>query len=377
MAGVLLVSIALIFTAREDRGGFPSVTNTKPSGFAALAELLKRDGYSLRLERDARPEFKAGEVVIAMTRGSNAPDDFESEFAVEEGAPSVDLHRAGLLDHIESGGRVIEFISSASFEFDSARARETKAQVASAFDPNVKYTLSLPYGAPQRSGVAPDAAPVGAWMAAEQQVVTYASIGRGTLVTVHEGIPFTNRFLDQEQNAAFLLRVVRSVAPKGATLVIDESGIGNAQAPTVANTLGKWAVAARWQAGILFAVLIYTLSRRFGLPESERRSVRSNRELFDAIADVFRRTSNTGLALDNLLVECDQRIRRVINAPTSAKRSDILQAVPSALREQYLHVSEHANASSSPRHATAAASKLLELLAAFENDSRAVRGLKR
>lgn len=377
MAGVLLVSIALIFTAREDRGGFPSVTNTKSSGFAAMAELLKRDGYKLRLERSARPEFRDDDVVIALTRGTEEPDEFESEFAVEEGVPSVDLHRERLVEHIESGGRVIEFINSASFEIDSARARETRAQVASAFDPNVKYTLSLPYGVGQRSGVAPDARKVGAWMAAEQQVVTYATIGKGTLVTVHEGIPFTNRFLDQEQNAEFLLRVVRSVAPAGASVVIDESGIGNAQAPTVANTLGKWAVAARWQAGILFAVLIYTLSRRFGLPETERRSVRSNRELFDAISDVFRRTSNTGLALDNLLVECDQRIRRVINAPTSAKRSDILQAVPAALREQYLHVSEHANANSPPRRATAAASRLLELLSAFENDSRAVRGLKR
>jgi hypothetical protein len=173
------------------------------------------------------------------------------------------------------------------------------------------------------------------------------------------------------------LKVVRTVAPSGGTLVFDESMIGNAEAPTVANTLGKWAVAARWQAGILFVVLIYTLSRRFGLPVTERRSVRGSRELFDAISDVFRRTGNTGLALDNLLVECDQRIRRVLSAPNSAKRSDILQMAPVALREQYLHVSEHANANSSPRKAADAARKLLDTLVAFENDSRAVRGLKR
>jgi hypothetical protein len=375
MAGVLLVSIALIFTAREDRGGFPSVTNTKASGYAAMAELLRRDGYTVRLERDVKPSFKHGEVVIALTRGTVGNEEFDEFMGVEE--PSLDLHRDRIQKFMDAGGRVIEIVNAQSFEIDSARALEAQTEIASAFDPDLKYKLSLPYGTPGMSEIEPTTFPYGAWTVSGQPFVGYKTVGDGMLVVVGDGVPFTNRLLDRAQNAEFLLKVVRAVAPSGGTLVFDESMIGNAEAPTVANTLGKWAVAARWQAGILFVVLIYTLSRRFGLPETERRSVRSSRELFDAISDVFRRTGNTGLALDNLLVECDQRIRRVLNAPNSAKRSDILQMAPVALREQYLHVSEHANANSSPRKAADAARKLLDTLVAFENDSRAVRGLKR
>ena len=104
---------------------------------------------------------------------------------------------------------------------------------------------------------------------------------------------------------------------------------------------------------------------------------RGSRELFDAVADIFRRTSNTGLALDNVLGECDQRMRAVLRGPRSLKRNELLQRVPHDLREQYLNVSELAVARTSPRAATAAAARLLELLERFESDSREARGLKR
>ncbi len=356
--------------------GFPSVTSTRASGYAAFAELLKRDGYDVRLDRSVRPQFAKGDVVIAVTRGSSDP--FQ-EPTVDEmlGERPLDLHRDQIEAHLRDGGSVIEIINSEYFDQASEQTETVQRNAVSSQDPSRTYNLSLPIESYGYSAFEPDAAPYNAWIVGEYSFVEYAHFGGGLLVTVGEGLPITNRYLDQDQNAEFFLSLVRNVAPAGSRIVFDESGIGNADDPTVANTLGEWAVAARWQAGLLFAVLIYTLSRRFGTPETETRAVRGSRELFDAVADVFRRTSNTGLALDNLLVECDQRIRRVLNAPTTAKRSDILQTAPIALRDQYLLVSEHANANSSPRRATAAAARLLHLLEEFERDSRAVRGLKR
>ncbi len=378
LAGVLLITIALIFSAREEGQGFPSVTSTRASGYSAFAELLRRDGYNVRLDRSVRPTFAKGDVVIAITRGVSDENDEQS---LEEamGDPPLDPHGEQVKEHLEGGGRVIELINSEHFDFASVGAGAVERFAESSADSSRRYSLSLPSQTEGKTVFDVTARPYEAWTVNKVSFVRYFAVGDGLLVTVGEGLPVTNRFLDKDerQNAEFFLDLVRNVAPAGATIVFDESGIGNAEAPTVTNTLGEWAVAARWQVMLLFAVLIYTLSRRFGLPETETRSVRSSRELFDAVADVFRRTSNTGLALDNLLVECDQRIRRVLNAPATAKRSDILQMVPTPLRDQYLHVSEHANANSSPRTAATAAARLLQLLEAFEHDSRAVRGLKR
>jgi hypothetical protein len=378
LAGVLLITIALIFSAREERRGFPSVTNTRASGYSAFAELLRRDGYKVRLERSVRPRFAKHEVVIALTRGGDEEFDESTITDLVEGAP-VDVHAEQIVKHLENGGRAIEIVNTVHFDFASDETALAERFAVSPVDSNRRYSLSLPSSTSAYTAFDVYSAPYDAWDVGEYPYVEYMRHGDGLLVLVGEGLPATNRFLDAEkrQNAEFFLNLVRNVAPTGATIVFDESGIGNAEEPTVANTLGEWAVAARWQAGLLFVVLIYTFARRFGLPETEARAVRSSRELFDAIADVFRRTSNTGLALDNLLVECDQRIRRVLNVSSVAKRSDILQMAPTQLRDQYLLVSEHANANSSPRAATAVAAHLLKLLDEFEHDSRAVRGLKR
>jgi hypothetical protein len=373
LLGVLLVTVALIFSAREDRQGYPSVTNMRASGYAAFAELLRRDGYQVRLERGVRPEFARDEVVIAVTRPYfNKDDAWDAPLS----DPRLHPHEEQILQHLENGGAVIELINWEQFERASGQAVGART-VVSASDPARTYLLSLPNNPFETTTYATEATSYGAWFLGEYSYVDYTVHGDGMLVTVGEGLPLTNRFLDREQNAEFGLALVRSVAPRGSKLVFDESGIGNAEAPSVANTLGPWAVAARWQAILLFVVLLYTLSRRFGLPETEKRAVRASRELFDAVSDVLRRTGNTGLALDNLLIECDQRMRRVLNAPGTMKRSDLLQAVPAALREQYLRVSEHANANVPSRKATEQAARLLALLEAFERDSREVRGLKR
>ena len=377
LAGVLIVTIALIFTAREDRQGFPSMTNTRGSGYAAFAELLRRDGYEVRLERSVRPKYAKGDLVIAVTRPIEAPEAIvEFEEAIQE-ETLVDNHGEAVLAHLESGGRVLEVLNDSAFEHESDLVKEATRTVTSASAPDKAYTLSIPGGEWEDTTFGAGEAGYTSWYAGDSPFVDYRRVGDGLLATVSEGLPITNRYLDKDDNAEFYLQLVRGLAPSGSTVVFDEAGIGNAETPTVANTLGGWAVAVRWQALVLFAVMIYTYARRFGLPETERRTVRGSRELFDAIADVLRRTRNTGLALDNLLIECDERIRRVLGAPGSMRRADLLQHVPVALREQYLHVAEHANANTPPRQAAGVAAKLVRLLEDFERDSREARGLKR
>lgn len=379
LAGFLLITIALIFSAREERRGFPSVTNVRASGYAAFAELLKRDGYQISLDRTLNPQFGRSDLVVSSAFTNDlwqqAEDPFDEGGAAPE-RPQELPYQVALDRHAKNGGTVVEIYNSVGFDASSSQV-STFRTVQSSFDLKRKYELSLPYGNAYAQPIAATPGSYPAWFAGDSAYVAYKKEGDGLRVYVADGLPVTNRYLDQDQNAAFFLDLVRSLAPHGSRIVFIEDGIGNAEEPTVARALGPWAVVARSQVILLFLVLIYSFGRRFGQPETERRKVRASRELFDAVSDVFRRTNNTGLALDNLLIECDQRMRRILRVPSKTTRHEILQSVPKQLREQYLNVSELAVGNASPNAARDAAAKLLGLLDAFEKDSRSVRGLKR
>ena len=379
LAGLLLVTVALIFSAREERRGFPSVTNLRASGYAAFAELLRRDGYQVSLDRTISPQFDRSDLVVSTTFSNDllqaAEDPFNEEETSAEPAKELPYQRA-IKDHVGKGGTVVELYNSVGFDFVSAQVSDPRT-VTPGSGKGRASKLSLPYGSAFAQQLAPAPGSYPAWSTSESAYIAYKKEGEGMLVTVADGLPLTNRHLDENDNAAFFLDLFRSLAPHGSRIVFVEDGIGNSEEPTVARVLGPWAVVARAQVILLFLVLIYSFGKRFGLPETERRKVRASRELFDAVSDVLRRTHNTGLALDNLLIECDQRMRRVLRVPTKTTRHDILQSVPKELREQYLNVSELAVGNSKPNVARDASARLLELLAAFERDSRSVRGLKR
>jgi hypothetical protein len=381
LVGILLITIALIFTAREERLGYPSITNVRASGYAAFAELLVRDGYTVELERSVRPDFATAELVIATSFSETIPSSFgemiEAESDQYEPVATVDQPYEMLVKrHVERGGKVMRIVNRRSFDTASNLAANARS-IESAHDSSQSYLLSLPYAATVLNDLPYEDHAYFAWFVGDDGYLSYTKVGEGLLITVSDGLPATNRFLDQHQNAEFFLDAVHAVAKPGARIVFYEAGIGNAESPTVANTLGPWAVAARTQGILLFIVLIVTFGKRFGKPIVDRRRVRASRELFDAVADVFRRTGNTGLALDHLLIECDQRMRSVMRLPSGVPRHELLAQVPKDLREHYLNVSELAVSGVPPNKAAEAAAKLLGHLQSFENDSRASRGLKR
>lgn len=394
LVGLLIFTAALLFSARVEERIFPSVTNVQPSGYAAFAELLKRDGYDVVLDRSVSPTLEQGDVVVSTKFGDYFNDDdpaafdpfgdefsgFDEfdEFDFEEYDPWDNLlpHEEALVEHLEAGGTVINVFSRMNFAQAESYA-QASATVTSSSDPDRTLKITVPDGLSAFPALPYDQAIYVGWYIDGAMFVTYTSVEEGLLVSIGDGLGLSNRYLDKEQNAEFYLNLFREVAPEGSRIVILEAGIGNAVTPSVTNALGSWAVAARWQMLLLFVVLVFTLAKRFGLPEVDKRGQRGSRELFDAIADVFRRSGNTGLALDNLLIEVDDRIKSVIHASSTLNRSLMLQRVPKDLKERYLNVSELAVSACRPREAVEGAQKLIEQLEQFEADSRSARGLKR
>lgn len=377
LSGILLVTISLILSIREEDQSFPSITNVRASGYAAFAELLRRDGYIVAIDRHVRPRLAPSDVVFATSFDSFIPSEFEEYGPLDstEETP-VEPYLQVIKAHLAKGGNAIEVLNRRNFKLASSLA-ERPRNAESARDSDLRVPLTVPYGSSAWTSVELDHETYDAWFMDDEPFVSYMAHEGGLLVTVADGLPITNRYLDEGQNAEFFLNVVRSVADPGSKIVFVEAGIGNAESPSVVNTLGQWAVAARWQAVFLFVVVVLTLGIRFGLPVVERRTVRGSRELFDAVADVLRRTRNTGLSLDSLLMECDQRIRSVTKAGAQSARHEFLALVPKELKDQYLKVAEMSALGPHPDEATKEAMKLLSLLESFERDSRAARGLRR
>ena len=151
--------------------------------------------------------------------------------------------------------------------------------------------------------------------------------GKGILARTTDGLFTTNRFLDRADNADLALRLIKGLVPDGGRVVFTEASLGKGIENSLVNTLGPWATGAYIQVLALFLVIVLTLGIRFGLPELEKRKQAGQREMLDAIADVYRRARSTAVALDSAYVEADLRIRRGLKIPanaTESQRNDLL-----------------------------------------------------
>lgn len=375
LAGFLVITVSLILTGREGDNAFPSVTSTRASGYAAFAELLRRDGYHVSLDRSVKPKLQSNDVVV-MTSYDYAIDAVPSNPFSDVPTLEENPYKSLINDHLKSGGRVIEVYNRDSLAGTRDLLERPHLAEWSA-DSDRSYSITVPYTDPIDPSIDLGVQPYVAWYVDGNPYASYYSVGDGLYLTITEGMLANNRFLDEKDNASFALELVHSVAKPGSRIVFLEAGIGNIDEASPTNTLGPWAEAARWQMVILFGVLVFTLGRRFGLPVVERRKVFGSRELFDAVADVFRRTGNTGLALDNVLSECESRVRKTLNMSPATPRKDVFSQVPAELKDQFFKVAEYASLGVRPQDAAREAARLTKLLDAFERDSRASRGLKR
>ena len=292
----------------------------------------------------------------------------ELEQPPEEEAEASPAEEA-LADHARSGGRVLQVFIARGFSEASKLAEAplritTKASASDEYkvnaDPDPHPATTLPISTAAYRG----------WYFSGMPVTLHYPVEDGAVVTVADGIGMTNRFLGKNDNAKFYLYLVRQMAGDSKRVVFVEAGIGNFDATTVYTMLGSWSSAAKLQALLLLAVIIFTFGVRFGLPDRRKRVQRGSRELVEAVATVMMRGRKSGTALRLLLQEVDERIRQATGTPATADRLELLGGVPTRLREQYLIVEQMIAFETSAHNAAYAAEALLAALEEFEADTR-------
>lgn len=326
LVAILIIAAILLTLGQRESNARPSANSYNPSGLHALQELLNRNGIRTRVDRLDDPQLKPSDVVIAAYV-ETGPRDF--------GESPLKSIESSLKSHLEAGGRVLVLPFDRDFRANSFSAVKETIPIVDAISGKVLQVNSTPLEHTALSVTQGGVTPGGetflrfafedtlyaAWLKKNRQssevFAAYASIGEnsGILLRTSDGLFATNRFIDKADNSVLALQLIRGLIPEGGQVVFSEASIDGGIAPSLVHVLGPWATGIWIQLTILFIVIVFTLGFRFGLPAVERRTQKGQREMIDAISDVYLRAKSTGVALDTAYEQADRQIRRNLKLP--------------------------------------------------------------
>lgn len=369
LLGLLVAASVLFLFARDDTTSLPAAESTLPSGTAAFAELLRRDGFQVEIEPYKRPQLPKDALVIAFH--VEVPDFFR---AMSEEGPAPDPAVVALEDWVEAGGTLIGIEVPRDFTKATKGARAMKVVRDLQDETNPVVVTNGPTPPPSFPIEATE--PMAVWSERIQgEIASVGDLGKGMLVTVNDGLGVTNRFIDKESNAQFYLDLVRTYAPASKRVVFAEGLLPSQRERGLLQDIGPYASAAWWQFVLLSVVVVFTLGKRFGLPEIERKKERGVRELVDAVASTMERGRQFPLALDLIARDVDLRVRRLVTLDNKASKQDRNRLIPPDLTAA-LNAAEHPGAEKlKPAEAQTIALRLLSAYSEFEvGAKRSFRG---
>ncbi|MBX7134575.1 MAG: hypothetical protein K1X67_18050 [Fimbriimonadaceae bacterium] len=364
LLGLLVAASVLFLFARDDTKSLPSAESTLPSGTAAFAEILRRDGFIVSIEPYKRPKLPPDALVIAFHVQETGFFETIGAMSEVENPTAVALE-----DWIEAGRTMI------GIEIASDFTQLTKAAQTSPISRDGADNQSKPVAisqAPVSSGSFPVAVtdPIPLWSDGTRDMVTLGDLGKGVVVTVNDGLGMTNRFIDKEANARFYLDLVRTYAPPSRKVVFAEGLLSTKRERGLLQDIGPYASAAWWQFVLVSVVVVFTLGKRFGLPEVERKRERGVRELVDAVAQTMERGRQFPLALDLMARDIDLRVRRLISIDNQAPRQDRNRLLSPELAAALNAAENPGSEKLKPKEAEAIALRLLAAFGEFEKNAK-------
>ncbi len=328
LLGLLAVSALVMALGNHDLDTNPSTAYYGPSGSAALRELLDREGIPTKVDLRSQPELGAHDIVVCFVIPQNRTDESSDEDKIEK---AID-------DHLKSGGRVVGFGIPSNFAGASKSALklgETRVE-NSMFGTKYKLLGAQPIEDTWLSDYIDDenTVAVGLWSTLDKkQCVWLTQVGKGKLMYTDFGLVATNRYLDRSDNAAFVDSLIQSLYRPGDRVVFTEASFGNAVNPGLLETIGAWALAAWRQLLLIFAVIVYSLGKRFGFPSETRSVQRGDRDLVDAIGRTMLRGKNTNAALASAHHRLDRRLRQDLRLPADASEGELYRLIPENVRK--------------------------------------------
>lgn len=304
-------TMALSVLSNKAADGFvPSVKSLAPSGTHAFERLLRELGVQTVIDTETRPILGKDDLGIVFywpypedyyLRKSRVYGDLNMDFL------KMRLHRGGTLI-------VANFDVSLEGEFDppapvkvrregmgSAKLGAKPMQVSA--DSNMLLGTLEPDALPLWSTV-PDPGGNG-----KAEMVELIPHGAGIIVNIRDGIGMTNKVIDEQDNAAFYVRLIKSLMKPGGRVVILEAGARPGTNTTFAAAVGPWAETAWRQFEILCILIAITLGTAFGKRIRETVPTAGTRDLLNAFGYLLERSNRSFLATELLQKEINNRKR--------------------------------------------------------------------
>lgn len=329
LASLLILAAIGISYGRSSSEAKPTIDNFGPSGSAAFATLLRNNGYSVRNMTAAFPNVRGDEIVIAFVddtvRGEDEQPIFEHfNQAASKGTKLLLLPLDRDFKEASAMANVVKANSPANSKTISLKVRETVGDVY--FPGQEQNAVQLPL-----------------WIAepSKNNLAYLRKVRTGYEVVARDGLVATNRFIDQEQNATFLMDLVRKIGGKSRSIAFAE-GLYNPTPPSLFDVLGRWSESAWWQLVFLFVVIVYSLGKRFGLPDEPRPVQTGQRELVNAVADTYRRANAAQIAARAIYDHADRKLRKALKLSSEMTPHDRDASLPPSLSQGLRKLNEAA-----------------------------------
>jgi hypothetical protein len=369
--GLLAIAAAMISAGQPDTVARPLADSYAPSGAAALFALLQSNGYEVEIDHTLQPDPGPGNVAIAFVLlKSDSSDQEESAAKSLRSAAKSGATVFWLPVPTDFSAASKDAASPATFSRPDGHNRAVSNEQTPDDGPEGSISLL----ATNAGSVGGGAKAGGGYQVKSSDSSVFSSVtktGNGYEINYLDGIGLTNRFLDQAQNAQAFLEALQAFAPPHAKILFTEATFGNGNDKGLLMTIGAWAEAAWYQLLFLFAVIIYTLNRRFGLPEEYRPKQKGARELLDAITDIYTRAKASGPALEAAADRTDAQLRSVLKLPRDASEGELIRLLPESLMNALIEVRAASEIRrTNPKDALALVKKLEAETHAFLADKR-------
>lgn len=343
LLGILIIGSFLLLIGRPESSTYPSADSFQPSGLRAFRELLAENGYSSRLNTRARIQVEEGEILVIprffATRGesqnSGAPSLYDTSLAkiLSEGHDAIILsvpsdfpktppkaERATVAVEVDSATKTFQVSFGRSIFRDLNTGILRASEIFDIYQSlSIQSEASIPVASAYKVPLV--------WLAK----VNYKNGKSSTVLWFQPGVLATNRFIDQDQNASLLLASIKSMAPKGSRFVFLEAAFGNYAEPGLLGTIGPWAVFAGWQFVFVFAIVVFTLGQRFGLPSEGHAKQKAARELVHALSGIYRRAKSTHGALEIIYLDARRTLLNVLKLPSDTSDARLAERLPDSL----------------------------------------------
>lgn len=373
LAGLLLIAGSSIIFERHSGEANPSATSFEASGTLAFRQLLDQQGYRTAVTSSLLPRLQTSDLLVVFDFAQTEDEQLTHALSGDSDKP-----RNAIQDHLNAGGRVMLIPVARDFARDSRSAGSGSSYVGPGGNGSPRIQISSGLGTdPDQTvenyiGYSTTGSTI--WQSAGgYSYVSAYKVGPGRLVVVKDGLFATNRFIDRFENARFAVGLIRGLAKPGTRVVFDEAYFGEPVEPGLLETIGPWAEAMWFQAIFLFIVIVYTLGKRFGLPELAQARQRGTRELLDAVAGTLRRGRMTSVTLSLAASDAEGRLRRSLQLPMDMPQMEFLDRLPSTLQRALVDARNASVMRTRPDEARRLAARLEDETSSFLGPRRRTR----